>query len=125
MLVVPIDKAAPKGRLILPQQQTIRDILEADATAIVVKEFELKDTLMTLGKKPKVVITDSQVFAKASADTPTDIYLTSFSILMARSKGVLKTAVKGACVLDKLEEGDVITSYSIHYTKLYEEHRHL
>ena len=78
VLVVPIDKAAPKGRLILPQQQTIRDILESDATAIVVKEYELRDTLASLGKKPKIVITDSQVFAKVSADTPKDILLTSF-----------------------------------------------
>ena len=108
VLVVPIDKSAPKGRLILPQQQTIRDILEADATAIVVKEFELRETLENLGKKPKIVITDSQVFAKVSADTPTDIYLTSFSILMARYKGVLKTAVKGAKVIDELKVGDRI-----------------
>ncbi len=105
VLVVPIDKSAPKGRLILPQQQTIRDILEADATAIVVKEFELRETLMNLGKKPKMVITDSQVFAKASADTPADIFLTSFSILMARYKGVLKTATRGAVVIDELKEG--------------------
>jgi len=108
VLVVPIDKSAPKGRLILPQQQTIRDILEADATAIVVKEFELRETLENLGKKPKIVITDSQVFAKVSADTPTDIYLTSFSILMARYKGVLKTAVKGAKIIDELKLGDRI-----------------
>jgi [FeFe] hydrogenase H-cluster maturation GTPase HydF len=108
ILVIPIDKAAPKGRLILPQQQTIRDILEADATAIVVKEYELRETLMHLGKKPKLVITDSQVFAKVSADTPSDIWLTSFSILMARYKGVLSTAVKGAKVLEKLHDGDTI-----------------
>jgi len=108
VLVVPIDKSAPKGRLILPQQQTIRDILEADATAIVVKEFELKETLENLGKRPKIVITDSQVFAKANGDTPNDIFLTSFSILMARYKGVLKTAVKGAKIIDSLVEGDKI-----------------
>ena len=108
VLVIPIDKAAPKGRLILPQQQTIRDILEADATAIVVKEFELRDTLATLGKKPKIVITDSQVFAKVSADTPKDIYLTSFSILFARYKGNLETAVRGAKALDHLVDGDTI-----------------
>lgn len=108
VLVTPIDKAAPKGRLILPQQQTIRDILEADATAIVVKEFELRETLESLGKKPKLVITDSQVFAKVSADTPNDIFLTSFSILMARYKGILETAVKGAKVLDSLQEGDTV-----------------
>lgn len=108
VLVVPIDKAAPKGRLILPQQQTIRDILEADATAIVVKEYELKEVLQTLGKKPKLVITDSQVFAKVSADTPEDILLTSFSILFARYKGNLATAVKGVKALDTLEDGDSI-----------------
>ena len=108
VLVVPIDKAAPKGRLILPQQQTIRDILEADATAIVVKEYELRETLANLAKKPSLVITDSQVFAKVSADTPTDIPLTSFSILMARYKGLLDAAVEGVAAIDKLKDGDVI-----------------
>ncbi|KPU45207.1 tRNA modification GTPase MnmE [Oxobacter pfennigii] len=108
VLVTPIDKAAPKGRLILPQQQTIRDILEADAAAIVVKEFELRETLENLGKKPKLVITDSQVFAKASADTPKDILLTSFSILFARYKGLLDEAVKGAAALEKLCDGDIL-----------------
>lgn len=108
VLVTPIDKAAPKGRLILPQQQTIRDILEADAVAVVVKEFELRETLESLGKKPKLVITDSQVFAKVSADTPRDIFLTSFSILFARYKGSLETAVKGAKVLDSLQDGDTV-----------------
>ena len=108
VLVVPIDKAAPKGRLILPQQQTIRDILDSDATAIVVKEYELKNTLANLGKKPKLVITDSQVFAKVSADTPDDILLTSFSILFARYKGDLETVVKGAKVVDSLVDGDKI-----------------
>ena len=92
ILVVPIDKAAPKGRLILPQQQTIRDVLEAGAAAIVIKEDELSNTLETLGKKPKLVITDSQVFARVSEETPEDIWLTSFSILFARFKGNLKTA---------------------------------
>lgn len=108
VLVTPIDKAAPKGRLILPQQQTIRDILESDATAIVVKEHELKETLENLGKKPKLVITDSQVFAKVSADTPNDILLTSFSILFARYKGLLEEAVKGAAVLEGVEDGDTL-----------------
>ncbi|MDR2193451.1 MAG: [FeFe] hydrogenase H-cluster maturation GTPase HydF [Treponema sp.] len=108
VLVVPIDKAAPKGRLILPQQQTIRDILEADGTAIVVKEYELRDTLRFLGKKPRLVITDSQVFAKVSADTPPDIPLTSFSILFARYNGLLTAAVEGAQALDALEDGDRI-----------------
>lgn len=108
VLVTPIDKAAPKGRLILPQQQTIRDILEADAAAIVVKEFELRETLENLGKKPKLVIADSQVFAKVSADTPKDILLTSFSILFARYKGSLETVVKGAKELESLQDGDTI-----------------
>lgn len=108
VLVVPIDKAAPKGRLILPQQQTIRDILESDATAIVVKEYELRDTLMNLGKKPKVVITDSQVFAKVSADTPLDVYLTSFSILFARYIGNLEENVRGAKAIDELKDGDTV-----------------
>lgn len=106
VLVTPIDKAAPKGRLILPQQQTIRDILEADATAIVVKEFELRKTLETLGKKPAMVITDSQVFAQVSADTPEDVPLTSFSILMARYKGWLDSAVRGVAAIDRLRDGD-------------------
>jgi [FeFe] hydrogenase H-cluster maturation GTPase HydF len=108
VLVTPIDKAAPKGRLILPQQQTIRDILEADATAIVVKEYELRDTLLSLGKEPAMVITDSQVFAKVSADTPNHIPLTSFSILMARYKGLLDTAVKGVIAVEALEDGDTV-----------------
>jgi len=108
VLVTPIDKAAPKGRLILPQQQVIRDILESDAIAIVTKEYELRETLENIGKKPKMVITDSQVFAKVSADTPKDILLTSFSILFARYKGDLLELVKGAKVLDSLENGDKI-----------------
>ncbi len=108
VLVVPIDTAAPKGRLILPQQQTIRDILEADAVSIVVKEFELKETLEHLGKQPAMVITDSQVFAKVSADTPREIPLTSFSILMARYKGQLQGAVLGAAAIEKLQDGDTV-----------------
>ncbi|BDF05868.1 [FeFe] hydrogenase H-cluster maturation GTPase HydF [[Clostridium] hylemonae] len=108
ILVVPIDKAAPKGRLILPQQQTIRDILEADAAAIVIKENELSNTLMTLGKKPAIVITDSQVFDKVSKETPADIPLTSFSILFARYKGNLSTVVDGARTLDCLKDGDTV-----------------
>jgi [FeFe] hydrogenase H-cluster maturation GTPase HydF len=108
VLVTPIDKAAPKGRLILPQQQTIRDILEADGVAIVVKEFELRETLEHLGKKPALVITDSQVFAKVSADTPPDIPLTSFSILFARYKGFLAQAVQGVAALDRLQDGSRI-----------------
>lgn len=108
VLVVPIDKAAPKGRLILPQQQTIRDILEADAMAIITKEYELRDTLASLSKKPRLVITDSQVFAKVSADTPRDIPLTSFSILFARYKGDLPVLVRGAKTIDTLQDGDKI-----------------
>ena len=108
VLVTPIDKAAPKGRLILPQQQTIRDIIESDAIAIVTKEHELRETLENLKKKPKLVITDSQVFLKASADTPKDIMLTSFSILQARYKGNLTELVKGAKVVESLEDGDSV-----------------
>ena len=108
VLVVPIDSAAPKGRLILPQQQTIRDILEADAAAIVVKENELTNTLQNLGKRPKLVITDSQVFKKVAAETPADLLLTSFSILFARYKGNLQTAVQGVTALENLEDGDKI-----------------
>lgn len=108
VLVVPIDSAAPKGRLILPQQQTIRDILEADAAAIVVKENELTNTLQNLGKRPKLVITDSQVFKKVAAETPADILLTSFSILFVRYKGNLQTAVQGVTALENLEDGDKI-----------------
>ena len=108
VLVVPIDKAAPKGRLILPQQQTIRDILEADAVSIVVKENELKNILPELQKKPKLVITDSQVFGKVASDTPDDILLTSFSILFARYKGDLESVVRGVTALDTLENGDAV-----------------
>ena len=108
VLVIPIDKAAPRGRLILPQQQTIRDILEADATAVVVKEYELRDTLQHLAKEPALVITDSQVFAKVSADVPEEIPLTSFSILMARHKGFLDAAVEGVSVIETLQDGDTV-----------------
>ncbi|HZK85155.1 MAG TPA: [FeFe] hydrogenase H-cluster maturation GTPase HydF [Desulfosporosinus sp.] len=106
VLVTPIDKAAPKGRLILPQQQTIRDILESDAMAIVTKEYELRETLSNLAKKPKLVITDSQVFLKVAADTPKDILMTSFSILFARQKGDLTEFIKGAKAIEKLKDGD-------------------
>lgn len=108
VLVVPIDKAAPKGRLILPQQQTIRDILDEGAVSVVVKENDLKETLSKLGTKPKLVITDSQVFKKVSEDTPEDVLLTSFSILFARYKGNLETAVKGARAIETLEDGDKV-----------------
>jgi len=108
VLVVPIDKAAPKGRLILPQQQTIRDILESDAIAVVTKEYELRETLESLGRKPKLVITDSQVFLKVAADTPKDVPLTSFSILFARHKGDLEEMVRGARAIDRLQDGDKV-----------------
>lgn len=108
VLVVPIDKAAPKGRLILPQQQTIRDILDHGAVSIVVKDTDLKDTLEKLGQKPALVITDSQVFKSVSQIVPKDIPLTSFSILFARYKGNLNTVVNGARILDTLENGDTL-----------------
>lgn len=108
VLVTPIDKAAPKGRLILPQQQTIRDILDAGAISIVTQDTALRQTLTQLGKKPRMVITDSQVFAKVAADTPADIPLTSFSILMARYKGQLQGAVLGAAAIDQLQDGDTV-----------------
>ncbi len=108
LLVTPIDKAAPKGRLILPQQQTIRDILDTGAVSIVVRESELAETLEKLGQKPKLVITDSQVFAQVDAIVPGDIPLTSFSILFARYKGLLDTAVKGAAALKGLQDGDKV-----------------
>lgn len=108
VLVVPIDKAAPKGRLILPQQQTIRDVLESGAISIVTRETELEETLEKLGNPPALVITDSQAFEKMAAAVPLDIPLTSFSILFARYKGNLETVVNGAKALDTLEEGDTI-----------------
>lgn len=108
VLVVPIDKSAPKGRLILPQQQTIRDILDTGAVSIVVRDSELKDTLAGLGKKPSLVITDSQAFGKVSREVPADVPLTSFSILFARYKGNLETVVHGAGTLDELQDGDTI-----------------
>ena len=106
VLVVPIDKAAPKGRLILPQQQTIRDLLDAGAAALVVRDTELAELLRSLGKKPSVVITDSQAFAKVKDIVPDDVRLTSFSILMARYKGFLETAVAGAAAIERLQDGD-------------------
>ena len=108
VLVVPIDSAAPKGRLILPQQQTIRDILDAGAMAIVTKESELTTTLEGLGKKPAMVITDSQVFKAVAPMVPKDIPLTSFSILMARYKGLLDAAAPGAAAVEHLKDGDTI-----------------
>lgn len=106
VLVVPIDKAAPKGRLILPQQQTIRDLLEAGVASVVVRETELADTLSRMGTAPALVITDSQAFGKVSKITPADVPLTSFSILFARYKGTLEAAVRGVRALDTLKDGD-------------------
>ena len=108
VLVTPIDESAPKGRLILPQQQVIRDILDHHAMSVVVQDTELAETLARLGTKPRMVITDSQVFARAAADTPEDIPLTSFSILLARYKGLLETAVRGAAAIRSLRDGDRI-----------------
>lgn len=108
VLVVPIDSAAPKGRLILPQQQVIRDCLEAGAIPVVTRETELPMTLESLAKKPKVVITDSQAFERVSEDTPEDIYLTSFSILFARYKGNIAQQAEGARGLNRLNDGDTV-----------------
>ncbi len=108
VLVTPIDKAAPKGRLILPQQQTIRDILDAGAVSVVTRDSELPQTLEKLGSNVKMVITDSQAFGRVSRDVPRDIPLTSFSILMARYKGDLAEAVRGAAKLDDLQDGDIV-----------------
>lgn len=108
VLVIPIDSAAPKGRIILPQQQVLRDILEAGGAAVCVKETELADVLKTLNTKPKMVITDSQAFEKVAEDVPEDILLTSFSILMARYKGFLETAVKGVVAMKHLRDKDKV-----------------
>ena len=106
VLVVPIDKAAPKGRLILPQQQVIRDVLEAGASALVCRDTELAITLSRLAAPPKLVITDSQVFPQVAKIVPESVPLTSFSILMARYKGDLLQTVAGAAAVDTLEDGD-------------------
>ena len=108
VLVIPIDKAAPKGRLILPQQQTIRDILDAGCTLSVCQVENIKETLALLQKPPKLVITDSQVFGKVKEMVPEDIMLTSFSILFARYKGNLEGTVKGALKIEELQDGDKI-----------------
>ena len=108
VLVVPIDKAAPKGRLILPQQQVIRDLLDTGAIPVVCRDTELESTLTRLGQTPRLVITDSQAFEKVSRITPESIPLTSFSILFARYKGTLEPSVKGAAALDTLEDGDTV-----------------
>lgn len=108
VLVIPIDKAAPKGRLILPQQQTIRDILESGANCLITRDTELKEALSRLTAPPRLVITDSQAFARVSKDVPEEVPLTSFSILFARYKGNLETAVAGAAALKDLQDGDRI-----------------
>lgn len=108
VLVTPIDASAPKGRLILPQQQTLRELLDLHCTAIVCQPEELKNTLASLSKKPRLVITDSQAFGKVSKDTPEDINLTSFSILFARYKGDLEALVRGAATLKSLKDGDKV-----------------
>jgi [FeFe] hydrogenase H-cluster maturation GTPase HydF len=108
ILVVPIDKEAPKGRLILPQVQTIRDLLDTDAMCMVVKERELRSALDRLKTPPKLVVTDSQAFLKVAADTPREVPLTGFSVLMARFKGDLTAQVEGAMAIEKLKAGDRI-----------------
>lgn len=106
VLVIPIDSAAPKGRLILPQQQTIRDLLDAGAAAVMTRDTELAQTLSRFEQPPAMVITDSQVFGKVKDIVPPEIRLTSFSILMARHKGFLETAVRGAAAIENLCDGD-------------------
>ena len=108
VLVTPIDESAPKGRLILPQQQTIRDILDRNCTVVCCQDTELVQTLSVLSVKPKLVITDSQAFGRVSKETPDDIMLTSFSILFARYKGDLEALVSGAAQLGKLKNGDKV-----------------
>lgn len=108
VLVIPIDEAAPKGRLILPQQMTIRDLLDANCIVMACQDTELESTLQSLSKKPKLVITDSQIFGKVSEIVPDDILLTSFSILMARYKGELSTLINGAEKLTQIKDGDKI-----------------
>ena len=108
VLVTPIDAAAPKGRMILPQQQMIRDVLDHDAMNVVVKETQLEAALAALSVKPRMVITDSQAFGPVSRIVPEDMLLTSFSILFARYKGELDEAVRGAAALDRLKDGDVV-----------------
>lgn len=108
VLVVPIDKAAPKGRLILPQQQTIRDLLDGGNTAVVCRDSELAETLKKLAAPPAIVVTDSQVFGKVAKIVPPEIPLTSFSILFARYKGNLQALVRGAAKLDFLKDGDTV-----------------
>jgi [FeFe] hydrogenase H-cluster maturation GTPase HydF len=108
VLVIPIDKAAPKGRLILPEQAMIRDVLDAGAVSVVTQETNLAETLKHLNQKPALVITDSQAFGLVSKVTPEDVPLTSFSILMARFKGTLEQAVRGVAAIANLKDGDTV-----------------
>ena len=108
VLVIPIDKGAPKGRIILPQQQTLRELLEIGATTVVSNDINLKETLNKLSQRPKIVITDSQVFGKVDKIVPKDILLTSFSILFARYKGNLETLINGVNALENLKDGDTV-----------------
>ena len=108
VLVIPIDESAPKGRLILPQQQTMRDILDAHCSVVCCQDTELPQTLAMLAKKPRLVITDSQAFGRVAKDVPADIPLTSFSILFARYKGDLASLVQGAAALSRLQDGDTV-----------------
>ena len=108
VLVVPIDKEAPRGRLILPQVQAIRDLMDSDALALVVKERELKNALERLTRPPKLVVTDSQAFLKVAADTPPEVSMTSFSILFARFKGDLMSQVEGTLAVERLKSGALV-----------------
>ena len=108
ILVIPIDSSAPKGRIILPQQQVLREILDKNAKAYITQDTELASAIADLKEKPKLVVTDSQAFAKVAPVVPSDIMLTSFSILMARHKGLLKSAVAGVRAIDTLEDGDTV-----------------
>ena len=108
VLVIPIDSSAPKGRIILPQQQVLREVLDSHALAYIAQDTDLKDLLENLKTKPKLVVTDSQAFGKVSKIVPEDIKLTSFSILLARHKGFLKSAVRGVKAIETIEDGDTI-----------------
>ena len=108
VLVIPIDSSAPKGRIILPQQQVLREVLDSHALAYIAQDSDLKELLENLKTKPKLVVTDSQVFGKVSKIVPEDIKLTSFSILLARHKGFLESAVRGVKAIETIEDGDTI-----------------
>ncbi len=108
VLVIPIDSSAPKGRLILPQQQTIRELLDCGCTVLACRDSELAQTLDSLKQPPKIVITDSQAFGRVSKIVPDNVCLTSFSILFARHKGNLSALIKGARMIDELNDGDTV-----------------